>query len=246
MIGLVLAGSTNSRAQVVNGNGRDPLATARSVSTVDPVQQRVERIRDRFVAAIKNCGTTPTFVPAVLVDNLANGVSYQGRAVHVSRWSKLDPAVQQALQAWAAQGTLGLNAEGQWGEIFNDLLVAHELGHYLESMAHHLDNIDYAKNEIEANEIALAFWSIDQDDRQRLPARIKNYTVFLNALPSPVPTGSEPDSYFRSHYQQLQTNLAGYGWYQGQFMNKAWDNYKSRSFCDWVAANKPVALNRAQ
>lgn len=214
------------------------------ITPPDPVQQRVERIRDRFIVAIKRCGETPTFIPIVLVDNLESGISYDQKAVHVSRWSKLDPSIQQAMQAWAAKGTLGLSAEGQWGEIFNDLLVAHELGHYLEGMSNRLQGLDHAQGEIDADEIALAFWSLDEADKKRLPSRIENYTAFLYALPNPVPAGQDAGQYFESQYDNIQNSLPIYGWYQGQFMKTAWQAYGRRSFCDWVAANKPVPLDQ--
>lgn len=207
----------------------------------DRVMLRGSAVRDRFVAAIRKCGVTPTYLPSIIADTPDDGIDYDDgeHAVHISRWSKLDPAVKGAMGAWAKAGTLGLSPEGMWGEIFNELLVAHELGHYLEYMSGKFDQLDNWQSEIEADRIALAFWSIDRADAERLPDREKNYASFLLALPSPVPTGSDARIYFADHYRDLSKNLSDYGWYQGQFMSLAWGDQGKLSFCDWVKANPP-------
>jgi len=203
---------------------------------------RASAVRDHFVAAIERCGARPTYLPSIVANNPDNGIDYNDgdHAVHISRWSKLAPPVRQAMEGWAGQGTLALSAEGMWGEIFNEFLVAHELGHYLESMSGRIDKMDNWQSEIDADRIALAFWSIDKADAAKLPARVQNYSRFLLSLPNPVPHQQDARRYFQSDYETLGKDLSAYGWFQGQFMKIAWAQRGELSFCDWVKANPPT------
>ena len=156
---------------------------------VDPVAARAGAIRDRFVAAIHRCGANPSFVPPIKIDNDPTLVSYffEDRSVHLSRWDQLPPPLKDFMAAWAAQGTMGLTPEQMFGEIFNDFLVAHELGHYLEHMSGRIQTLDPTDAETEANQIALAFWSTDKADRARLPMRYENFTTFPVPATRPGP-----------------------------------------------------------
>jgi hypothetical protein len=207
----------------------------------DPVMIRASTVRDRFIAAIEACGVKPTYLPNVIANTPNDGIHYDDgdHAVHISRWSKLDPQVKDAMVGWAKQGKLGLDPERMWGEIFNEFLVAHELGHYLEYMSGTIGNLDNWQAEVDANRIALAFWALDNDAAKKLPTRVENYSAFLLSLPTPVPRGEDSRAYFGNHYEDLTKDLGAYGWYQGQFMNIAWKQPDHRSFCDWVHANQP-------
>ena len=205
-------------------------------TSVDPVEQRALHIRDRFVAAIRACGATPAFIPGVTVATNPGLVSFEAsdKSVHLSRWEELPPPTQELVTAWAKQGTMSLGPKEMFGEIFNSLLVAHELGHYLEAMSHRLRTLDYWTSETEANEIAIAFWSIDSGNEAPIAQRVANFDTFLGSLPSPVPQGDDPHAYFEKNYETLSNNAAAYGWYQGAFMRAAWATRHQRSFCDWV------------
>lgn len=215
---------------------------AHAQSVIDPVQRRGFAIRDQFVLAIKACGVNPTAVPGVVVKTAPSMVSYtpSDRSVHLSRWAELDPPIQGMMTDWAANGTLGLKPEQMFGEIFNNLLVAHELGHYLQDMSGRLQKIDNWQSEVEANQIAIAFFSRKAKDAALLPTRVENFTRFLTALPNPVPKEQVPRSYFIKNYEKLSNNPEAYGWYQGAFMRTAWKSRKERNFCGWVSLNSPV------
>lgn len=205
-------------------------------ASVDPVEQRGLHIRDRFIAAIEACGATPPFIPGVTVTTNPGLVSFEARdkSVHLSRWEELPPPIQGLVTSWAKQSTMGLAPKEMFGEIFNSLLVAHELGHYLEAMSHRLRTLDYWTSETEANEIAIAFWSIDTGNEAPIAQRVTNFDTFLGSLPSPVPPGNDPHAYFEKNYEAISNNAAAYGWYQGAFMRTAWATRHQRSFCDWV------------
>ena len=211
-------------------------------ASVDPVAARATAIRDRFVTAIRKCGAVPSFIPGIDVNTDANLVSYRfdDRAVHLGRWADLPPPLKGMMTAWAAQGTMGLKPDEMFGEVFNDFLVAHELGHYLEHMAGRIDTKDPTVSETNANRIAIAFWSIDRADRTRLPTRYANVTQFLFAQPDPVPLGQDPRTYLAKNYARMSQDGSAYGWYQGRFLRDAWAQRGKPDFCGWVKANPPL------
>lgn len=148
--------------------------------------------------------------------------------------------MQGLVTAWSQQGTLGLAPEQMFGEIFNSFLLAHELGHYLEHMSGRLNAVDLWQSEVEANQIAIAFWEQDAGQAERLPMRVENFNRFLEGLPDPVPAGEDSRAWFIANYDgRLSTDAAAYGWYQGAFVRTAWAQRADRDFCGWVQANPP-------
>lgn len=219
-------------------------AVGQAQTPIDPVEQQGLALRAQFVSAVKACGAQPTSIPGVVVKTDPSMVSYRpnDRTLHLSRWAELDPSIQGMMTGWAAKSTLGLTPEQMFAEIFNNLLVVHELGHYLQDMSGRLQKMDNWQSELEANQIMIAFFSLKADDSARLPARVENFTAFLSALPSPVPAGQEPRSYFLKNYEKLGSDPQAYGWYQGAFMRTAWAMRKEHDFCGWVSLNPPVPL----
>lgn len=111
-------------------------STAASAQAVDPVQARGDAIRDSFVAAVRECGVEPTVIPEVAIRTAPSLATYSSadRTLYLSRFEELPPPIQGTMTAWAADGVLGLDAQGQFAEIFNTLVVPHELGHALQFM----------------------------------------------------------------------------------------------------------------
>lgn len=202
----------------------------------DAIERQAFDIRDRFVAEVRNCGVVPTFEPGVVVETHPAVVAYfqSDRSAHLSRWADMPPPITGMVEAWAAKGTLGLSGEGQFVEIFNSLLLAHELGHYLQDLSGRWASMDRWESEVEANRIAIAFWSLDPAEAAKLPARIENFAVFLETLPNPVPTAVRPRDYFNANYEKLGNDAEAYGWYQGAFMRTAWNERAATDFCSLV------------
>jgi hypothetical protein len=135
---------------------------------------------------------------------------------------------------------MGLSPQAMFEEVFDNFLVAHELGHYLEHMSGRMQKLDRTDSETEASQIALAFWSLNPRDAEKLPRRFENLTRFLFALPSPVPGGEEPRAYLDKNYPAVAANGAAYSWYQGRFLRTAWAKRNDRTFCQWVQLNPPL------
>jgi len=220
-----------------------PALAQESEPPADALQAHGERIRDRFIAAVRDCGVEPTFVPAVIVRTSPSLATYSSadRALYLSRYEALPPPIQATMAAWAQNGMLGLDAAGQFAEIFNTLVVPHELGHALQDMWGRQSVLDRWDRETEANRIALAFWSLDPTEAERLPTRVENVTRFLSRLPDPVPEGRSPREHFNTDYQALVADPQAYGWFQGALMQTAWEERDHRGFCDLVRLNAEPA-----
>lgn len=219
-------------------------ATAQDSSPpVDPLQAHGEQIRDRFLSAVHDCGVEPTFIPAVVVRTSPSLATYSSadRALYLSRYEDLPPPIQATMAAWAQNGTLGLDASGQFAEIFNTLVVPHELGHALQAMWGRQSVLDRWDRETEANRIAIEFWALNASEAERLPTRIENVTRFLGRLPDPVPEGRSPREHFNTDYQALVADPQAYGWFQGALMRTAWEERDQRGFCDLVRLNAEAA-----
>lgn len=80
-----------------------------------------------------------------------------------------------AMDRFAAIGTLGLSGREQYSEIFHNLLVAHELGHWLQEVARR--PLSRWQAEYEANRIMVAFWR--EYPAQSKPLRRKNVSRTL-------------------------------------------------------------------
>ena len=213
--------------------------TDQAAAQTDPVQIGAEAIRDRFVAAVQACGVEPAFVPAVAVRTAPSLATYVSadRTLYLSRYDELAEPIKATMRAWAADGTLGLDAERQFAELFNVMVVPHELGHALQAMWGRQATLDRWESETEANRIAFAFWALDPENAERLPLRVENATRFLGRLPSPVPEGRSAREHVNTDYRALLADPQAYGWYQGAVMRAAWEDRHQADFCDLVRLN---------
>lgn len=203
-------------------------------------QARADALTARFVTQVRRCGFEPPQIPKTIVQTTPQIIWYgnsEDKNVHLPYWPDIPPELQQWMGNWAKAGTMGLTPRQQFEEIFNSLLVPHELGHWLGDLGGRLAKMSHWEGEVEANRIAVAFWSLDRADAARLPKRITNFTGFLGKLPNPVPKGQDVAEYFNSNYEKLGADPNAYGWYQGAFMRTAWSERGKWTFCDLVKRN---------
>ncbi len=97
----------------------------------DPVADEAQPILDTFYSAVVACGREPPFKPSIIVATTPDATRYDpvSRAIVLVPYEVLPAPRRTAMDHFAAIGTLGLTGHGQYIEIFNKLLVAHELGH---------------------------------------------------------------------------------------------------------------------
>ena len=176
-------------------------------------------------------------MPGVVVDSRPTLIAFyfEDRSIHASRWSEMPPPIQGMMAAWADQGALGLSPEQQFAEVFNSLLVPHELGHFAASANGRQKSQAFWDGEVYANRVAIAFWKGEPGGDAALAKRLDNYNGFLDALPNPVPEGQQPRAWFEAHYEELGNDAQAYGWYQGLFMREARALAAQDDFCRLIA-----------
>jgi hypothetical protein len=210
---------------------------------VEAVIMQAQPVLDAFYDAVVACGRGPPFKPTILVAGTSEATRYDpaSRAVILVPHEVLQPARRSAMDRFAAIGTLGLSGYGQYTEVFNNLLVAHELGHWLQEVAR--TPLNRWQAEYEANRIMVAFW---RDHPARSPAastetRLANFVAQAPNTPSPMPdnAGISAEEYFNTHLADIERNPMAYAGFQKLMVRQAIAERPTPTFCEVVAATWP-------
>ena len=190
------------------------------------IQQTPGQIRDRFVQCVAECGVLVPFKPEVSEQTEQPTIYYSDtqRTVFYPVWSGVDPIGRLLTGKNGSEAP----ARAWFDDAFLSLLIPHELGHWLETIDDR--HIDHWSSELQANQIALAFWRLEMDDDAALYRRLSAYWGPLAEIPSPVPQGDETADYFNS----APFDPSIYGWYQGQMMQLSWAQRDAMDFCGLV------------
>jgi hypothetical protein len=220
----------NNSALLSKAPGTDALATAQPVL-------------DAFYEAVVACGRQPLFKPTIHVATTPGAMRYDAasRAVILIPYEVLQPARRAAMDRFAAIGTLGLSGREQYAEVFNNLLVAHELGHWLQEVAQRPLNRWQA--EYQANRIMVAFW---RDHPAASPAaptekRLANFVAQSPSTPSPMPDhpGTGAEDYFNAHLAEIESNPMTYAGFQKMMVRQAIAEHPAPTFRQLVATAWP-------
>ncbi len=138
-------------------------------------------------------------------------------------YEQLDGAYRAAMDRFASIGLLGLDGPGQYREIFNNLLVAHELGHWVQEIAR--KPLDRWQAEYNANQFMVAFWREHPAPGHAADSekRLANFTVQPASMPEPMPAGSDmsPRFFFNSHLSEIERNPMVYAAIQKLMVREA-------------------------
>ena len=128
-----------------------------------------------------------------------------------------------AMDRFAAIGTLGLSGREQYSEIFHNLLVAHELGHWLQEVARR--PLSRWQAEYEANRIMVAFWREypAQSQAASTEKRLANFVAQAPNTPSPMPddAGIGVEEYFNTQLTDIENNPLAYAGFQKLMVRQA-------------------------
>jgi hypothetical protein len=99
------------------------------------VLERAQPTLDRFYAEVRSCGARPPFKPTVRVSNSAGIIHYDPPtgSVVLYPWSVADQGTKDDAGKRAERDERPDAARSAYEDIFNEVLVAHELGHWLQS-----------------------------------------------------------------------------------------------------------------
>lgn len=214
-----------------------------SIVNVEAVTREAQLGLDAFYDAVVGCGRTPPFKPTIRIANAPGATLYDpaSRAVVLVPYEVLPPARRAAMDRFAAIGTLGLSGREQYSEIFHNLLVAHELGHWLQEVAQR--PLSRWQAEYEANRIMVAFWREYPSPIQAASTeeRLANFVAQAPNTASPMPdgVGIGVEEYFNTHVTEIENNPLAYAGFQKLMVRYAIAEKPVPTFCDLVAAAWP-------
>ena len=203
---------------------------------------RAQPVLDSFYEAVVGCNREPPFKPSILVATTPGPTRYEhaSRAVVLIPYELLDAGTRAGMDRFAAIGTLGLTGQAQYEEIFHSLLVAHELGHWLQTIAQRPLNRWQA--EYGANQMMVAFWREYPAPAPAAPteARLANFVAQPADFPSLVPSGvaASIEDYFNQANAEIESNPARYAAFQKFMVRRAMA--EQPSFRERVAATWPA------
>ena len=209
----------------------------------EAVTRRAQPVLDTFFAAVAACGHEPPFKPRIEVAKTAGPMRYDptAGAVILVPYEALDPGGRAAMERFSAVGTLGLSGRDQHAEVFNSLMVAHELGHWLQEIARRPLNRWQA--EYEANQIMVAFWRAHPAETHTATTemRLANFVAQSPGMPDPTPKESDlsAEDYFNAHLSQIESNPAAYAGFQKMMVRQAMAELPAPSFCQLVVRSWP-------
>jgi hypothetical protein len=209
----------------------------------DAVKALAQPVLDAFYNAVLACGREPPFKPTLSVQNMPGSALYDtdSRAVILVPYEALQPARRAAMERFASIGTLGLSGREQYRDIFNSLLVAHELGHWLQDIARR--PLSRWQAEYQANQLMVAFWR--GHPAQSLIAspenRLANFVAQAPNTPSPLPADYAGDvgAYFNAHIADIESNPMAYAGFQKWMVRQVIAERPVPTFCELVSVTWP-------
>ena len=86
------------------------------------------------------------------------------------------------MDAWAAEMGL-VSGRVLFETVFQRLGVAHEMGHWQQHLSRRFLSLDKWDTELEANRIAIAFWSGDPREQGALPQTVNGWIAIYGKAP---------------------------------------------------------------
>ncbi len=187
------------------------------------LEVNAQPILDTFYDDVVACGWKPPFKPTIRIAHTHGPTRYDpaSRAVILVPYDMLPAARRAAMGRFALIGTLGLSGREQYIEVFNNLLVAHELGHWLQEIAQRPLNRWQA--EYQANRIMVAFWREHPAQTASTEKRLANFVAQPPNMPPLLPddAGMDVEEYFNTHLAEIESNPLGYAGFQKLMVRQA-------------------------
>ncbi|RYF01099.1 MAG: hypothetical protein EOO77_33350 [Oxalobacteraceae bacterium] len=215
------------------------MATASAQPSNEAIVQ-AQPVADAFYAAVVACGRKPPFKLAVELATVPGATRYdpRKRAVVIVPYDVVDLGTRAAMERFATIGTLGLSGQQQYVEIFNTLLVAHELGHWIQEISRR--RLTRWQAEYEANRMMVAFWH-DHPAGAPTERRLANFVAQRTPAPDLVPKGitTGEAEYFNANITSLEADPARYSLFQKKMVRLAMLERPIPSFCQAITTAWP-------
>jgi len=209
------------------------------------ILSRAEPVVDRFYEAVLTCHREPPFKPSIAIATSPGPIRYDhaNRSVVLVPYELLDPAMKTGMDRYAAIGTLGLSGRAQYEDILQSLLVAHEMGHWLQVIAQR--PLTRWEAEYGANQMMVAFWREHPDPAAPTDARLANFVVQGPHFPALVPEGLDIvlEIYFDQSYEEIERTPLRYAGFQKMMVRRVIAEEPQPHFCDLVSSTWPAVLS---
>ena len=209
----------------------DESASVISSTEKELLKVEIEEISQDFYDLFETeVGQKMPYYPEINIQ-ISEGLIYfsgdvQSGEVVVPIWEELDADTKALLETWV-EGT-DFTAEQFFRENFNWFLIPHELGHFMQTITGTESN--YWDDEIEANQIAIAYWKY-KGETERLNKFIAVTQQVLTKMDAPEDLSKE---YFNSNYDDI-TDPQTYGYFQFTFYQMAMESdFDIMSYIDYI------------
>jgi hypothetical protein len=206
----------------------------------DEVYQISRSIADDFIQTVNKLYPGLEFSPKVVITPTPSLAFYDSRndAITFTWWGQLPPEGQGFFLSLTESDPQII--EKEFGMLFNWFYIPHELAHALQAKTgrtvKHKPDFDFWQSEIEANEMAFAYFRSKGNYREL--EELYNYAKkILSVLPDPVPAGDDPIAFFNKNYpsEQNQLNPSVYGYFQMMQKVMIYENTDQPSFEEYLA-----------
>jgi hypothetical protein len=180
--------------------------------------RRLTALRNSFVLQTKIAGFTCHIAPPkiVLTDKSSFG-SYEPETniLQTPTWQQLSADERAVFIQMAGPGAGNEAAQAAFEQGIHHWVFIHEMGHWWQACTQANHNRMPYQVEYDADRIAAAYWR--HSDPTLAAKFATGFQRFVDAVPSPVPAGQTPESYFNENYEKL-TGTPGYTWFQAQMI----------------------------
>lgn len=189
-------------------------------------------VLEAFSAAVSACDRGAPFQPDLSIASTAGATRYDPstREIVLVSYDSLDANRRAAMQRFADIGTLGLSGRAQYVEVFNSLLVAHELGHWVQDVSHRPLNRWQA--EFEANRMMVAFWR-EHPSAVSTDLRLANFVAQGPHTPDAMSrnAGTSAEDFFNANLARIEADPMQYALVQKAMVRTAMTETPPPTFC---------------
>jgi hypothetical protein len=175
-------------------------------------------LRDSFVQQTQISGVAcPIAPPQIALTDKSSFGSYESETniLQTPTWEQLSADERSVFIQMAGPSTGIEAAQAAFEQGIHHWVFVHEMGHWWQACTHANQHRMPYQVEYDADRIAAAYWR--QTDPTLAAKFSTGFQHLVKTVPSPVPAGQTPDTYFDENYGKL-TGTPGYTWFQAQMI----------------------------
>jgi hypothetical protein len=191
-------------------------ADAPRIDHAGELREASQFVVNRYASRASAAGVKPPYVPRVVVKTTPGLIFFtrENQSITVPLWPEVPPEARTMFLSFA--GGDAAEAEELFRLLFNWFFIPHEASHWIRAELG--GDIDHYASEVEANDLAVAFWAGNPANGARLAALERILAEVIARVPDPTPPGMTPRDYFNTRYDELGQDPMKYGYFQFRFV----------------------------